>query len=1067
MSNVVKELEQNLGMIEVVSDALIVRRANSLVSLNFLRNLRRIEGRVGGLEMNEYSLYVLANNNLQQLFDFSQHPNISIGNGKFFFHYNPKLCYSEIEKLHNLTGIKAPLSNIDVSLSSNGDQVACNTHRLNLEFAFFQSVLSVRWSPPKGKGDVREIVGYILSYREAPQRNVTELDGEDACGTSLWEVQYIPPTETSTFVANLKPWTQYAFMVRTYTIAGAQFSARSNIQYLLTPESKASPPSSLNVISNSSSELVITWKPPEHPNGNLTHYIITWEPRYLFKQQFEDRDFCREKLPTLRKSESSTEMETSEDEDTNTTMVGAGCCTCPIDPEELRRREEDARFQKDFENQLHNNIYMKRDFINISRPGTRRRKRDVPGSAIQDFGTTSSTTTTSFITPIPTTPTPGFNLNGSLYPSSPSSGVNASTPPPARVEERVIGLVESFHVPGLEHFTEYLITLQACNSRECSRASAVYGRTLPKESADQIESTVMINHTSTDRVHLTWAAPTNPNGIVVIHEVRFEMIDPKVDDVGDERDAYTVVESLSTPKPVTQSTENTECVSAEGYRRVLGAELLGLKVGNYTAMVRAVSLAGEGPWTKPVTFSVPDITNNPTYEPEKALPPMMGVTIAVSIAAVIIIIVFIIIFLRWHYRKDQMPDGVLYASVNPEYMSTSDMYVADEWEFPRDKLEIIRELGKGSFGMVYEGLAKGILPEEEEISRVAIKSVQANASMRDRIEFLNEASVMKLIDAHHVVRLLGVVSKGQPTYVIMEFMAQGDLKNWLRARRPENQQDLPLIDRKNVPTLEQLLNMAAEIADGMSFLAARKYVHRDLSARNCLVAEDGTCKVADFGLARDIYQSDYYRKERGGMLPIRWMAPESVKDGVFQTSSDVWSFGILLWEMSTLGELPYQGLSNEEAGEYIKGGNVLRAPENCPEKMHEIMMACWQYQEKLRPTFGEILLALEDTGLLQESFAQNSFFLNEQLHANEVPDNMSSKELETVSILDQNARNNENLYTNMSSNKAAGASNGGNGSGGSVQVPIVTGPSSSPRDRNGSLTGNGSIPHGVGKCTEC
>lgn len=133
------------------------------------------------------------------------------------------------------------------------------------------------------------------------------------------------------------------------------------------------------------------------------------------------------------------------------------------------------------------------------------------------------------------------------------------------------------------------------------------------------------------------------------------------------------------------------------------------------------------------------------------------------------------------------------------------------------------------------------------------------------------------------------------------------------------------------------------------------------------------------------------------------------------------------------------------------------------------MMACWQYQEKLRPLFGEIILNLQDYGLLRDTFAQNCFFLNEQLNASAAPADMSSKELETVSILDQNAKNNENLYTSMSNNKPEGASNGGNSTGGSVEVPIVTGPSSSPKDRNGSLTGNGSIPHGVGvgKCTEC
>ncbi|XP_071481158.1 insulin-like peptide receptor isoform X2 [Diadema antillarum] len=1061
--NVVTELENNLGLIEVVTGALVIRRANSLVSLNFLKKLRRIEGQEDGLEMKKYSLYVLANNNLQQLFDWSLHRNITIANGTFFFHYNPKLCYSEIQGLHRIAGLKEPLSNTDVSLSSNGDQVACNTQRLTVIFpASFGKLLMVEWSQPNNSAqDTRDIVGYIVSYREAPFRNVTELDGEDACGTSAWDAQYVNPDHTATLINNLKPWTQYAFMVRTYTIAGAQFSARSNIVYHLTNEAVASPPSSLKVTSNSSSELVVTWKPPVNPNGNLTHYRIRWQPQYLPTEEFANRDFCREKLPTLKKSESTTDpVDVPEEEEPSNTGVGDGCCACPPDPEDLKREQEEARFQKAFENKLHNSIYVRRDYNNLfgGPDSKRRRRRDVPSE--QDL-TPESTLAPPLLPLVSPTRPPGApsgndssSPSGQFTPSRPPPQANATTTTSAPlVKQRNLSVVESFHLEGLEHFTEYLIEVEACNLEGCSQAAAKYGRTMPKDSADEISSTVTVNHTADNRVRLTWAAPHNPNGIIVIHEVMIERRGGGV--VGqDERNVYTI-DGGTTAETTTQAQENIECVSAEVYRRDLGAEVSGLAVGNYTARVRAVSLAGFGPWTRPVVFQVAEIEKiGPTSPPTSVLSPMMGVTIAVSIAAVIIIFVFIIIFIRWQYRKDQMPDGVLYASVNPEYMSTSDMYVADEWEFPRDKLEVIRELGKGSFGMVYEGLAKGILPEED-ISRVAIKSVQANASMRDRIEFLNEASVMKLIDTHHVVRLLGVVSKGQPTYVIMEFMAQGDLKNWLRARRPENQQDLPLIDRKSVPTLKELVNMAAEIADGMAYLSARKYVHRDLSARNCLVSEVGTCKVADFGLARDIYQSDYYRKERGGMLPIRWMAPESVKDGVFQMSSDVWSYGILLWEMATLGELPYQGLSNEEAGEYIKGGNVLRPPENCPEKLHEIMMACWQYQEKLRPTFGEILMVLDDTGLLLDTFPQYSFYLNEQLRAGDAQEGLSSKELEKVSILEQRQPQ-ENLYTNM----------GPNASG----TPPTTGAQGSPSTRNGNAMGNGSVLHGksqIGKCTEC
>lgn len=248
----------------------------------------------------------------------------------------------------------------------------------------------------------------------------------------------------------------------------------------------------------------------------------------------------------------------------------------------------------------------------------------------------------------------------------------------------------------------------------------------------------------------------------------------------------------------------------------------------------------------------------------------------------------------WFRRKFGPPDSglKLIASVNPEYVSMQ--YTPDEWEISRDKIIRLRELGQGSFGMVYEGIL-------DERDRCAIKTVNENATDRERINFLKEASVMKGFDTHHVVRLLGVVSRGQPTLVVMELMVNGDLKGYLRLHRPET--DTP---NTQPPSLRRILQMAIEIADGMAYLAAKKFVHRDLAARNCMVAEDLTVKIGDFGMTRDIYETDYYRKGTKGLLPVRWMAPESLKDGVFSTSSDVFSFGIVLWEMATLASQPYQ-----------------------------------------------------------------------------------------------------------------------------------------------------------------
>lgn len=323
--------------------------------------------------------------------------------------------------------------------------------------------------------------------------------------------------------------------------------------------------------------------------------------------------------------------------------------------------------------------------------------------------------------------------------------------------------------------------------------------------------------------------------------------------------------------------------------------------------------------------------------------------------------------------------------VNPFYASLQ--YVPDDWEVPRERILLLRSLGQGSFGMVYEGILKA--QNSGEDTPCAVKTVNENATDRERTNFLSEASVMKEFDTYHVVRLLGVCSRGQPALVVMELMKKGDLKSYLRAHRPDEREDVVAVYQKRIgltnagttvgsvqpPPYSRIFQMAIEIADGMAYLAAKKFVHRDLAARNCMVADDLTVKIGDFGMTRDIYETDYYRKGTKGLLPVRWMPPESLRDGVYSSSSDVFSYGVVLWEMATLASQPYQGLSNEQVLRYVIDGGIMERPDNCPEVLHKLMHRCWHHRPSARPSFLDIIDYLEH--LSSPGFKEVAFYYSD------------------------------------------------------------------------------------------
>lgn len=279
-----------------------------------------------------------------------------------------------------------------------------------------------------------------------------------------------------------------------------------------------------------------------------------------------------------------------------------------------------------------------------------------------------------------------------------------------------------------------------------------------------------------------------------------------------------------------------------------------------------------------------------------------------------------------------------------------------DWEFSRGDLDELVEIGHGQFGVVYIGTAKNIVAGQAE-TKVAVKTL-ADSSPEARAEFDGEAKIMKAIDNNNVVQLLGLCTDKAPFYMIMEFMAKGDLKGFLRDNRPKRGRDTTL-------SLRQLAIMGAGVANGMGYLAQMHIVHRDLAARNCLVNDNLDVKVGDFGLTRKTYSRDYYRMTGSAPLPIRWMPPESFMDGVFSTASDIWAFGVMLWEIQTFGKLPYADLNNGEVAEQVSEDDYrLPSPGGCPSAIYDVMQMCWEEDGEDRGTFEghkKTLLKLVET----------------------------------------------------------------------------------------------------------
>nr|XP_045585928.1 insulin receptor-related protein-like [Procambarus clarkii] len=508
----------------------------------------------------------------------------------------------------------------------------------------------------------------------------------------------------------------------------------------------------------------------------------------------------------------------------------------------------------------------------------------------------------------------------------------------------------------LRHSTHYLVGVVACQApttctptapptahppaegrgvpcKLCSSVAAMtVATTAPSTTADTVPEGSLSASAHNTSVRVWWQPPQATNGALLAYHLQF----------------------------TSMGSQRTRCVSVSEYEAAGGGvELEDLAPGNYTFRVRVRSRAGYGHYSAPISCLLQDRIMAREGDEKR------WVSVVVVVVAMVVVVSCVVAWWwKRSYNANTIPTTLDQVDVNPFYregFAPSEMF-REEFIVWRDDLKVQVEapLGHGYFGMVFLGeLRVGGVSK-----RVAVKTHSDTASTEQIARFLKEAAVMQEIECHHVVRLLGVVGDYAPVYVVMELMQKGDLKTYLKKHH------------RRLISDQKVVEMALEAADGMTYLAWRRLVHRDLAARNCLLDHNLTLKIGDFGLSRNL-QSNYYRKEGHGVLPVRWMAPESLQFSVYSSQSDVWSYGVLLWEMATRGDTPYKNNTNDEVMRLVVEQRArLGSPPHCPLPLLTVMRRCWNYNPARRPSFSAVasFLLKHVSDHFEERFERVSFF---------------------------------------------------------------------------------------------
>ncbi|XP_051781618.1 ephrin type-A receptor 7 isoform X2 [Erpetoichthys calabaricus] len=460
------------------------------------------------------------------------------------------------------------------------------------------------------------------------------------------------------------------------------------------------------------------------------------------------------------------------------------------------------------------------------------------------------------------------------------------------------------------------------NQRLFAAVSIATSQAAPSQVSEVVKERVLQRS-----IELSWQEPEHPNGVITEYEIKYYEKDQK------ER---------------TYSTVKTKTTSAV---------INNLKPGTtYMFQIRAFTAAGYGTYGPRLEIITQEEATATAVSSEQN-PVIIIAVVAVAGTIILVFMVFGFIIGRRHcgYSKaDQEGDEELYFQfkfpgtktyIDPETYEDPNRAVHQfAKELDASCIKIERVIGAGEFGEVCSGRLK--LPGKRDMS-VAIKTLKVGYTEKQRRDFLCEASIMGQFDHPNVVHLEGVVTRGKPVMIVIEYMENGALDAFLRKHDGQF-------------TVIQLVGMLRGIAAGMRYLSDMGYVHRDLAARNILVNSNLVCKVSDFGLSRVIEDDpEAVYTTSGGKIPVRWTAPEAIQYRKFTSASDVWSYGIVMWEVMSYGERPYWDMSNQDVIKAIEEGYRLPSPMDCPSGLHQLMLDCWQKERGERPKFDQIVGILD------------------------------------------------------------------------------------------------------------